>query len=123
MYLVSMEQSLSRPGSESGWSVLGVVVAIGLVAVVYVTTDAGALVAVLGVLGLVFLYGGVRSGWQAIASQSVAREDVGSLAGTTGAVEIEGTASPVGDAVRAPITDSESVAYTVEVAEWEPPTE
>lgn len=118
-----MEQTLAQSGEDSKawWAVYaGAAVLVG---VVYVTTDFGLPATVAGVAGLLFVLFGLRSIRQAVASRSVEREAIGSLGGRAGAVEIEGTASPAGESVTAPMTGTECVAYRVEVLRDEPTRE
>lgn len=114
-----MERTLIEPGGDERWGPEPVV-AVVLIAVVYLATDVGVLVASLGTLGLLLAYGGVRSTWHLVASRSVTREPIGSLGPGDGAVEVGGTARPADGTVTAPLSGAESIAYRVEVFRREP---
>lgn len=114
-----MEQTLLKPGGVGGdWKVIFVVWLV-LVGIVFVVTDFGLPGIVVGMGGLYFVYRGVMAVRQALASRSVEREPIGSLADRAGAVEVEGTAKPAEETVTAPLTGTESVAYRVQVFQYE----
>lgn len=117
-----MEQTLIKPGgANENWPVVFVAWAV-LVGVVYLATDFSLLVTAVGMAGVYAVYRGVRAVWQSVASRSVERKAIGSLGGHVGPVAIEGTASPADEPVTAPMTGTESVAYRVQVFQYEPET-
>lgn len=105
-----------KPGAEWGpWKryVAGGLVA---VAVLAAATPLGPAASLFAVGGLGFVWRGVRSIRQWRAVQGLDRKQVGSLHGGDGMVAVEGTVGAADDAVTAPFSQEEAVAYRVQIA-------
>lgn len=92
----------------------------GLVVLITLTSDFGFFGTLTGTAGLIFAFFGVQALWRMYSSKSVERRDVGSLDGRREAVQVVGRAQPDGDPLTAPLTDTDCVAYQVEVKEYKP---
>lgn len=97
-----------------------VVVWLVLVVVLALATPFGFLTTLTGTAGLYFLYHGFRAVGRWLSSGSVEQTTIGSLAGRSEAVEILGDAQPEAEAYSAPLTDTECVAWQLQVEEYSP---
>lgn len=115
-----MQQTMANIGNVTGhwkrWALVWVLagLAISLVA------DLGLFGTLVGTAGLFPAFWGVRSLYRAVAARSIEQTMVGSLGGRTATVQLVGDARPIDDPVTAPLTDTECVAYQVEVREYRP---
>lgn len=110
-----------KPGAEWGpWKryLLGALV---LAAVIALATPFGGLSSIFVVAGLFLIWSGVRSLRQWRALSGMETKAVGSLHGDDDMVAIEGTVAAADGSVTAPISETETVAYRVEVERYTPP--
>jgi len=115
-----MEQTMVNIGEyNENWK-RWVVVWLVIVVAVTVVTPLGFLASLTGTAGVFFVYHGIRAVGRSIDSKSVEETTIGSLGGRREAVQIVGDARPVADGVRAPLTETECVAWDVQVKERSP---
>ncbi|MFB6120509.1 MAG: hypothetical protein ABEJ68_05265 [Halobacteriaceae archaeon] len=93
------------------------------VAVVAVATPLGFLASLTGTAGLFFVYHGFRAVGRWHSARSVERTSIGSLDGRREAVQIVGGAQSMADPFTAPLTDTDCVAWQLQVEEYSPSDE
>ncbi|MFC6974920.1 hypothetical protein ACFQL1_09880 [Halomicroarcula sp. GCM10025709] len=115
-----MDQMLANTGNVNDdwkrWVVVWLLAVVG----VSVVTDFGFWGTLVGTAGLWFVFWGLQAVFRAITSRSVEETAVGSLGGRSAPVELVGDARPVEEPLTAPLTDTECVAYQVQVMEYYP---
>ena len=118
-----MEQTIVNIGEyNENWK-RWVVAWLVVVAVVALATPFGFLASLTGTAGLFFVYHGIRAIGRSFSSKSVQLTPIDSLGGRREAVQIVGAAQPVGEPFTAPLTDTDCVAWELQVEEYSPSDE
>lgn len=115
-----MEQTLVNIGRVNEHWKRWIVVWLVLVTVVTVLTEFGFLGTLTGTAGIFFVIHGIQALWRSVSSRSVERTAIGSLAGRRQAVQIVGRAGVDDEPLTAPLTDTDCVAYRIQVLENKP---
>lgn len=98
------------------WVLVWLLAVIGL----WILTPFGFWGTLTGTAGLVCIFWGIRALHRAVAARSIEETTVGLLGGQSTPVQLVGDARPVREPLTAPLTDTECVAYQIEIKEYRP---